>query len=312
MVVQREGHFAAQTLHPLPAAQHSAYHMQPLLQNGGGTGNGNKECGGNGNQQTGGQNLYAHADAVEQTRKHGDADAGQQAQAAVNGLYQLRAGGAVIGFHKIFHFALGAQQTVLALEVIADPNQTMQTHSLAHGVHLRKLRIALLQSRPQGHGHFQTEGSAAGNPQLHQAESAVHHTGGEGQCQQCVQGEAALQQIAYAVHHQRTAEQGREHHAKHLAENHQPQPVFRDHIQHKQGGHAGAQGHQQYVNQQGNLQLGGAHFRQSVVPLFRAGNQLLFQLLQPGAGSEHDGGGDEGFLHLEGRLSRSGSGLFLR
>ena len=188
----------------------------------------------------------------------------------------------------------------------------MQADGLAHGVHLGHFGVVLLQSGPHGHGHFQTEGGTAGHPQLLQAENAVDEAGGEGQRQQGIHREAALQKVAQTVQHQIAAQQGGNQHCQHLAEDHQLDPVFRHQIQGEHGGNAGADEHHQHIDQQRGLQFADAHFGQLIVPPFRAGNQLLFQLLQTGAGGEHNGGGDEFLLHLKGRLCYGWLGVFLR
>ena len=180
----------------------------------------------------------------------------------------------------------------------------MQADSLAHGIHLGHFGVVLLESGPQGHGHFQTERGAAGDTQLLQAENAVNETGGEGQCQQGVDGEAALQQVAQTVQHQIAAQQSGNQHRQHLTENHQLHAIFRHQLQGEQGGHTAADQHHQKIQQDCRLKPSHTHFGQLIIPAFRAGNQLFFQLLQPGAGGEHDGSGDEFLLHLKGRLRR--------
>ena len=248
-----EDGFAAQILHAFPAAQHGAHHVQSGLQNRHGAGDGDEEAGRHRHEQGSGQNLHAHAQAVEHSGKHGNADADQQAQHRVNGLHHLGGGHFVIGIHEVGNLALLTEQTVLAFIIVFHPYNAMQADGLAHGVHLGHFSVVLLQSGPHGHGHFQTEGGTAGHPQLLQAENAVDEAGGEGQRQQGIHREAALQKVAQTVQHQIAAQQGGNQHCQHLAEDHQLHPVFRHQIQGEHGGNAGADEHHQHIDQQRGL-----------------------------------------------------------
>ena len=209
----------------------------------------------------------------------------------------------LVGIHEVGDLALLAEQAVLALVVVFDSYNAVEANGLTHGIHLGHFGVVSLEPCPQGHGHFQTESGAAGNPQLFQAENAVDEAGGKGQCQQRVDGEAALEQIAQTVQHQVGAQQGGDQHGQHLAENHQLHPVFRHQLQSKQGGDAPADQHHQQIQQHSCLKFAHAHFGQLIIPAFRAGHQLFFQLLQTGAGGEYDGGGDEFLLHLKSGFS---------
>ena len=247
---------------------------------------------------------------MQRACEYGNADAGQQAQRRVDGLDQFGCGGLVVGIHEIRDFAFGAQDTILALVIIFHLHDAVETDRFAHGVHLGGLGVDPVEPCPQGHGHFQAEGGAAGDTQFFQAEHAVHKAGGKGKGQQGVDGEAGLQKVRDAVDHQLAAQQGGAQHSQDLAEDHQTQPVFGNHVQGEHGGNAGADQNDEDVQQQRGLELDGAFLGKLIVPFFGTGHQLLFQLLQTGAGGKDDGGGNEFFLHLKGRLYGSGLGGF--
>ena len=265
--------------------------MQPLFQHCHGAGVGDEETGGDGHQQTGGENLHAQADAVEHSRKHGNADADQQAQQGVYALHLFGGGGETVGIHKVFHFRFALHQAGHTPIVVGNFGDALQPDGLAQGVHLPHFGGAALAAGGHGHGHFQAEGGAAGNPHLHQAGRGVHAAGDKGEGKQGIQVEPTLEQTAQPVQHQMTAQQPGHQHGQHLTENHQTHPVFRHHVQRQQRGDTGAQQHDDKVQQNADLQLSDAQLRQLVVPLLGACHQLPFQLPQTLMGVKGDGRG---------------------
>ena len=239
---------------------------------------------------------------MEHRGEYGNADTHQQTQHRINGLHHLGRRHFCIGIHEIGDLALFAEQTILAFIVILDSDDTVQTNRLAHGIHLCHFGIVPLEPRPQRHGHFQTEGGTAGNPQLLQTENAVCDAGGEGQCQQGIHREATLQQIPQTVQHQVAAQQGGDQHGKNLTENHQLHPAFRNHTCGEHGGDTRADQNHQRVQQQRCLQPAGSHFGKLIVPPLGTGDKLLFQLFQTGAGSKDNGRGNKLLFHLKGGL----------
>ena len=278
--------------------------MQPLFQHGHGAGVGNEEAGGDGHQQTGGENLHAQADTVEHSRKHGNADADQQAQQGVYALHLFGGGGETVGVHKVFHFRFAPHQAGHTPIVVGNFGDALQPDGLAQGVHLPHFGGAALAAGGHGHGHFQAEGGAAGNPHLYQAGRGVHAAGDKGEGKQGIQVEPTLEQTAQPVQHQMTAQQPGYQHGQHLTENHQTHPVFRHHVQRQQRGDTGAQQHDDKVQQNADLQLADAQLRQLVVPLLGACHQLPFQLPQALMGVKGDGRG----LWLFGGFRRGGVG----
>ena len=239
-----------------------------------------------------------------------NADAGKQCKSGVDILNQLRTGYLLIGVHKVLYISFRTQKPVFSLIVVGNPDDGVQPDGLAHGIQLGNLRIALLKPGPQTHGHLQAESGAAGNPQFLKTEHCIGHAGKESQREQGIDAETALEQFPDAVQHQRASQQSRYQHGQNLTENHKPEPVFRHHIQHEQGGDTGGQQNNQHIQKKGDLQLGGTNFRQGVILLFRPCHQLFLQLLQTGAGGEDNGRGNKLLLHLEGGLNRGGSARF--
>ena len=125
-VIQRIHTLAGKTQHTLPTAKHGADTVEPALQNGHGTGQGDEEAGGHGHQQGGGKNLNAHGRAVQQTGGNGNAAAEQQCQKRIDILHLLRAGNLLIGVHEILHFTLPAHDGAEAVVVIGTSDHTMQ------------------------------------------------------------------------------------------------------------------------------------------------------------------------------------------
>ena len=290
-IPEGEDGFAAQILHALPAAQHGADHVQPLFQHCHGAGVGNEEAGGDGDQQTGGEDLHAKARAVEHSREHGDTDADQQAQQRVHTLHLFRGGGTAVGVHEVLDFRFAPHQTGLSFIIVGNFGDALEADGLAQGIHLPHFGGAALAAGGHGHGHFQTEGGAAGNPQLHKAGRGVHAAGDERKGKQRIQVEPALEDAAKPVQHQMAAQQAGYQHGQHLTEDHQTHPVFRHHIQRQQRGDTGAQQHDDEVQQNADLQFADAQLRQLIVPLFGACHQLLFQLPQTLVGVKGDGRG---------------------
>ena len=276
--------------------------MQPGFQNGHGTGDGDKEAGRNRHQQRGGENLNRHGDTVERSGKSGNANTGQQADGSIDALHHFRGGGLFIGIHEVGNLTILAQQAVFAIIEIIYFYDAVEPDCFTHGIQLGHFCISFLEPGPKGHGHFQAEGGAAGNPQFHQAENTINQTGCEGDGQQCVYRKPPLKQIGNSIDHQMAAQERGHQHGQHLAENYQTQPVFRHHIQGEHGGDGSADQHNDHIQQQGNLKSSGADFGELIVTLFRTGNQFLFQLLQPGAGGKENRRGDKFRFLFKGRF----------
>ena len=96
-----------------------------------------------------------------------------------------------------------ADGTVAFIVVVGRFYNAAQIHSLAQGIHLGHLRGAAVVACPQCHGHFQAEGGAAGDPQLHEAVHRVGAAGKEGQRHQGVQGKFTVEDVAQSVQQRR-------------------------------------------------------------------------------------------------------------
>ena len=136
----------------------------------------------------------------------------------------------------------------------------------------------------QSHGHLQAERRAAGHPQIPQAVYRIHAAAGKGDGEQGIYGEASLEQVSQAVQHLVAAHQGGDQHGQNLAEDHQPQPVLRNHVHGKKGGGSRAEQDDKQIQEYSGLQLAQPQLRKLIVALLRPGNQLLFQFPEPGFG----------------------------
>ena len=257
--------------------------MQPPLQQRCGAGEGHKITGGNGNQKGGGEDLHRHAGAVKQSGEHRDADASQQRHKGVDPLNELRAGGAVVGFHKVLYVALTPEDARPLFIELRLFYETGQAGGLAHGVQLGHFRGALVVAGKHGHGHFQHKGGAVGDPLLIQTEPGIRHTGDKGNGQGGIEAVAQTEQIHDAVDHQSAAQQTGDHQRQHLAENHQFGAAGGDHALGIQGDGGAAEQQDDQVQNHGQLQLAHPHLTEGVVALFRPGHQLPLQLPELGA-----------------------------
>ena len=292
LIPQRNGDLALEALDALPSAEHRADHVQTLLQDGHGTGDGNEIAGGHSHQQTGGEDLNGQGDVtVPHAGEDGDAAAQEQGHEAEDALGQLRTGGLVVVIHEVRHLAVGTQDTGAAAEVVRLLYHPVETDGLPEGIHLGHLGGVAVETAHHGQGHLQAESGAAGDPQILQAEDCVGAAGGEGQGQDGADGEAESQQIPQSVQQLTAAQPCGKEHGQHLAEDHQTQAVVGDHIQYLHGGDGAAEQHDQDIDEDAGLDTADAVLIQLIVALFGAGDQSLLQLPQAQLGIDLDHSG---------------------
>ena len=228
---------------------------------------------------------------MAEPREYRDGGAEQEADKGIDALELLGAGGFGIIVHKVLNPAIAPENTGFPLVVIRNLHHRVEPDGLAQSIHLGHFCGAAVITGQQSHGHLQAERRAAGHPQVPQAEHRVHAAADEGDGKQGIDGETTLEQVPQSVQHLMAAQQSGDQHGQNLTENHQPQPVLGNHVHGKQGGGSRAEQNNDQIQEHGGLQLADSQLGKLIVPLLRPGNQLLFQLPEPGFGVQLQDGG---------------------
>ena len=186
--------------------------MQPVLQQSGRPGDGDKEAGGHGGQQGGRQHPQGKAGAQTQEGQGRQGNAGDQRQEAVSALELFGGTGLIVGVQEVVHVAFSPQQHG-AIQIVPLFDDAVQPDGPAQSIHLGHFRGPAVEPGQQRKGHLQGESGAAGHPELLQAEDRIRAAGQKGKHQHKVDGKFSVEQVRDTVQHLVAAQQGGHQHA---------------------------------------------------------------------------------------------------